>query len=100
MITLAYGITTAQVAVGLSAVIAVNTDTNVLGRKINFISGGTLFVTGQSLAVASMITTGTHVQSAAYTEIMGPANFYMAAGGATVVAHIMTFLKQGYAGQY
>lgn len=72
----------------------------VLANEIVFYSGGTLFVMGASIAVASGITTGVFVPLANGLLVDGPSDIYMVAGGAATTVHVIRYLGQGFAGQY
>lgn len=95
-----YGMTTYRTNVGLSTSISVPINENVIGTQISFYSGGTLFIAGQSLNAADVVSLGTFVQTSQENIIYGPAAFWMTAVGATCIVQLRQFLGQGFDGSY
>lgn len=86
-----YGLTTTVVNISTAVLAHISMAPQVVARYL-YPVGATLLVGGVSTTsgLAQVPTTG--------MLIPGPADLYMLAGGATVIAHIHTYLSQGFTG--
>lgn len=88
---LAYGLTTSVINISTATVAHVTMSPQVVARFL-YPVGATLLVGGVSTV------TGLAQVPADGMLIPGPADLYLLAGGATVGAHIHTYLSQGFTG--
>lgn len=93
------GITTIQLAVGISAITRLTLGAQVVGVKITHVSGGTLFMMGASNAVATGVSLGVFIPSTG-VSFEGYPDIYLVAAGAATIAHVVKQLAPGFAGQY
>lgn len=87
-----YGVTTSQVTIGLSASIEVSSGQYVVGVMVSKLAGNSLAIVGVSNALPS---TGYIVGASEVVKFDGPANFFLAASGATTTASVMKLLGDG-----
>lgn len=88
-----HGITVATFHAGVSLVTPIPTGAYLLGRDIVTSTGGTLKIGGLSMMSADMLA----IPSGSFPlSIGGPAPLYISAAGATVTAHVVSYLSQGY----
>ncbi len=92
-----------QIAVGLSALVAVRTSAYQIADTLKIVSGaGTLWIapiTGVSLTGAqagSLITAGYPIGASEVFNVGGPANFYLSAAAATMVVGMAIGYTSGY----
>jgi hypothetical protein len=104
----AYGMTTFQLSVGLSAATNLSLAPDVVATYIRHVSGSTLFIgypglstTVNSTIFANVLANG-FIQLAGGEPLLipGPSPMALVAAGATVVVSVMKLLGEGYAGAY
>lgn len=90
-----FGVTTAQVAVGVSTVTAVLGGAYVTDIVITGATGSPVFFTGTSLAVATVVSTGVRLPTN-IPYFLGNAPIYMSSVGGAAVVYIAKKLSDGF----
>lgn len=92
-----YGLTTAQFTVGVSAITEITDGAGVLDLVIYGTTGGTVYMTGQSLSVADTLSNGVRVPNN-IPHFMGASKIYLAAETTSAIVFIAKKLSQGFSG--
>ena len=77
-----------KIHVGLSSIIGFTVQPGEIARQVAVFSGGTLEI---GMTAGQLWGTGYHLPLAEIFKVDGPAMFYMAAAGATVVVKALQF---------
>ena len=92
-----YGLTTAQFTVGISAITEVTDGAAVLDLVSFGTTGGTVYMTGQSLSVADTLANGVRLPTS-IPHFLGASKIYLAAETTPAIVFIAKKLSQGFSG--
>lgn len=94
-----YGVTTARIAVAISTTVGVTAGPGIIDMMISGVTGAGVYMSGVSLAVATMTTNGAYFPTGTQPTHIGIPPFFLASGGTAAEVSVSKFITDpGVAG--